>query len=38
MIKYECNECGEIIEDEENMVWHDTTNQVCQECHEKEED
>lgn len=37
-IRYECNVCGELIEDEENMVWHDTTHQVCKGCNDKEED
>lgn len=37
MIRYECNECGEIIEDEESMLWVDITCQYCEECRKEEE-
>lgn len=38
MIRYECNVCGELIEDEENMIWNDITSQVCKECNDKEKE
>lgn len=35
MIRYECDVCGELIDDEENMVWVDVTYQCCANCKEE---
>lgn len=32
MIRYECNECGELIDDEDNMKWVDVMTQYCPQC------
>jgi len=36
MLMYECNECGEIIQDEDSMVTYDIMNHVCAECDKAE--
>ena len=38
MIQYVCDNCGEIIEDEENMEWNDVVHQRCLGCVQEEED
>ena len=38
MIRYECNDCGKIIEDEDNMVTHDIMSHQCEECAKKEKE
>ncbi len=36
-IRYECDICGELIEDEENMVWVDTMHTYHKECQDEED-
>lgn len=38
MIRYECNVCGELIEDEENMEYTDVLYQRCADCVKAEEE